>query len=47
MICSDDEAETVEDVVLTQMLFVTPQNIRWRRRVDLGVIVEAEAIEVT
>jgi len=42
---SDDEAEHIEHVVLAQMLLVDAQHIRRRRRIDLGVIVELEAID--
>ena len=42
----DDEAEAVENVVFAQVLFVDPQHVRRCGGVDLGVIIELEAVEI-
>ena len=42
----DDEAEAIENVVFLQVLLVDPQHVGRRRGVDLGVVVEFEAVDV-
>ena len=41
----DQEAEDVEDVVFSQMLLIDTQHIGRRGGIDLGVVVEGEAID--
>ena len=46
VVSGDDDAEAVEHVVFAQVLLVDPQHV-WRGGgVDLGVIIELEAVEI-
>jgi hypothetical protein len=42
----DQEAQAVENVMFTQVLFIDTKHVGWGGGVDLGVIIEAEAIHL-
>ena len=46
MVGRDDEAEAVEDVILAQIFLIDPQHVGRGGGVDLGVVVEAEAVHI-
>lgn len=46
VVCRDEKAEAIEDVVLANMLFIHPQHVRRCRGVDFRMVIKAKAINL-